>query len=101
MGNKQITPPTEEEKESIKEFLDNGNFEIKGKNYLYFGVKRGYLKDLKVYYSVEEIKVLLDRIEELLNYGAMCSECLRFCKFISEYENNAYYFECVNCGVIC
>jgi len=98
--NKQIIPPTEEEKNNIKEFLNCGYFEISGQNYKYFGVKKGYLKDLKVYYSVKEIKILLDRIEELINYGAICSECLSFCKYISEEDTNAYYFECLNCGVI-
>jgi len=98
--NKQIIPPTEEEKQNINKFIKSGYFEITQQgDYFFFGVKRGYLKQLKADYTLKKIKVLLNRTEELLNYGSICPECLSFCKYISEEETNAHYFKCLNCEV--
>jgi hypothetical protein len=99
--NKEIEKPTKEEEIKILNFLNSGYFEIiKQGNYYFFGVKKGYLKQLRVYYSLSEIKSLLNRIEQLINIGIMCPNCLDFCDYIQESEINVKGFNCLNCGVL-
>ena len=94
-----IDVPTEEEKQAILKFIDSGFFEIRTQgDYKFFGVKRGYLKQLKTEYTLKQIKRFLNRIEELLNLGAICENCLVFCEYWSEDDANADGFKCLNCG---
>ena len=96
-----INKPTEEEEERIINFLNNGYFTIHEiRNNFILGVKKGYTKQLyNKGYNKKEIVSLLNRIENLINYGAICSNCLIFTK-AEITEDNKLYFNCLKCGDI-
>ena len=94
----KVEPPTELEKIILKQFIDYGVFEIKKQgDYKFFGIKWGLLKVMKRNYKQKDILKYINRIEDLLNYGAICEECLSFCKASYTYDEKLI-FTCLNCG---
>lgn len=86
--------------EKLSLFIGCGYFEIKQQgNYLFFGVKEGYLKPLiNRGYTKKQILNFLNLIEWGLNNGFICPECLEIARIFVDSETNALISECSNHG---
>jgi len=85
-------------REDLNKFIESGFFEITEQGeYLFFGVKKGYLKALKEKgYKQKQILTYLNLIEYGLNNGLVCHKCLSIGVYSVD-EVNVFNSYCNKC----
>ena len=86
-------------REELNTFTDLNIFEIKQQGvYFFVGVKYGYTSFLKKEYSYKTIMKYLNILEEGVNNGLVCSECLKVGIYSRDKETNAFLSKCKEHG---